>query len=337
MNSTPLPSLAIPTIPGVFVWQLLDAAGLSRPPAVEGLEAILKRDKLSIAEYVRLVAALNARCDDEMIGMLARSVPLGSFAVLCSMLAHSSTIETALENYARFYALFTTGNRPLILIDAAARRFTITVNSELPRSDRPYFAYSTLLGAVKLLSWLSGQRLTPQALEFGFEPFGMDSEFTYLFGTAPAYGSRTRAEFAPEVSQYPVAPQLPAAEFSRHRTSYLLLWGIDESFVRQLYALIAERLQQGRVSSDGLADELHMSRQTLARRLQEAGTSYSEVLLRVRKDKAIGLLRSTRRPLLHVAEALGYNDTRSFSRAFKRWTGSTPGEYRKELVRRSVT
>ena len=238
--------------------------------------------------------------------------------------------EAALESYNRFYSLFIADHQPLLLIDSAADRLLLTVNPALPASHAPYFAYSTLLGVVKLLGWLCGQRLAPYKITLGFEPFGVDSEFAYLFGTEPEYGNLTRAEYSLEVCRYAVAPVIDASEFSRQRTSYLLLWGMDERFERQVYALVADRLERGRVSSEVIAEQLHMARQTLARRLQEAGTSYSAVLERVRKDKAIAMLRTTTMPLLSVADSLGYSDTRSFSRAFKRWTGKAPGAYRRE-------
>ena len=326
MTTAPTASLEIPTIPSLFVDQLLsvvEATDFDVPASA------CNREKVSVAEYAEIVARLHAHFDDEMIGMLARAVPVGSFATLCGMLAYSPTIETAMQDYARFYALFNADNQPLILVDAADDHFTISVNGDLPAIAKPYFAYSTLLGAVKLLSWLSGQRLSPRRLTLCVEPLGLDSEFAYLFGAAPEYGETTRAEYTAEIRSYKVAPLISADDYARHRTSHLLLWGVDDSIVRQVYALIAEQLAHDDLSSGHLAEQLHMSRQTLARRLQESGTSYSEVLERARKDKAIAMLRSTQLPLLNVAEAVGYRDTRSFSRAFKTWTGTAPGAYRK--------
>ncbi len=325
-----LPSLQIPTIPALFVQELINAARGPLDEEVHRLRQMFEnRNKLSVAEYVELVGAIHKSCRCEMMGMLPGAVPLGSFEVLCGMLVNSPDVESALQHYGQFYALFTGENQPLISLEKSECHFSITVNPALAVSRGSYFSYSTLLGVVKLLSWLAGQRLSPDQLELGFPSIGMDSEFTYLFGTAPVYGEVSRADFATEVSRYPVSPVIPVEEYARQRTPYMLLWGMDDSFARQVYVLVAEQLEKGRLSVEVVADRLHMSRQTLARHLQSANTSYADILERARKDKALALLGKSNMPMAQIADSLGYSDTRSFNRAFKRWTGKSPGSYRR--------
>ena len=80
-----------------------------------------------------------------------------------------------------------------------------------------------------------------------------------------------------------------------------------------------------------LAGQLHMTQQTLHRRLKAEGSSYQRVKDSIRRDDALMLLTKEKRSVFEVAEALGFSDTRSFSRAFKQWTGMTPREYRRFL------
>ena len=76
---------------------------------------------------------------------------------------------------------------------------------------------------------------------------------------------------------------------------------------------------------------LNTSPRTLRRRLKEEGTSYKKLVSGVRKEKAIKLLKTTSLPIQQIALETGFNDLPNFYRAFKRWTGKTPGDYRMEV------
>lgn len=81
---------------------------------------------------------------------------------------------------------------------------------------------------------------------------------------------------------------------------------------------------------DRVARKLQLSERTLHRRLKEAGTTYSELLDQCRLRQAKQLLGATDAKLYEIAEATGYKDPSSFSRAFFRWTGDTPRRFRKQ-------
>lgn len=77
-----------------------------------------------------------------------------------------------------------------------------------------------------------------------------------------------------------------------------------------------------------IATQLGMSERTLQRRLQKENTSYQEVLDATRKHLALELLRNTALPAPEIATKLGFGEPSAFYRGFKKWTGSTPGQYR---------
>jgi len=78
-----------------------------------------------------------------------------------------------------------------------------------------------------------------------------------------------------------------------------------------------------------VAAQLHVSSRTLKRRLAEHRTTFSAIVDGERKRRALTLLRSTALTHDQVAAQLGYSDVANFSRAFRRWTGKTPGALRK--------
>jgi AraC-like DNA-binding protein len=77
-----------------------------------------------------------------------------------------------------------------------------------------------------------------------------------------------------------------------------------------------------------VSSRLNMSKHTLARRLKAAATSYGQLLERVRRDKALSLLLKGHVPVDAIAVQLGFKETGSFSRAFKRWCHCSPTQYR---------
>jgi AraC-like DNA-binding protein len=93
-------------------------------------------------------------------------------------------------------------------------------------------------------------------------------------------------------------------------------------------------LRAGKSSGDELAQTLSLHRRTLNRRLQAQGTTFRKVLDEVRFEVARQLLEDTRAPLNEVAATLCYAEVSAFMHAFRRWTGTTPAQWRKTAGRR---
>jgi AraC-like DNA-binding protein len=81
-------------------------------------------------------------------------------------------------------------------------------------------------------------------------------------------------------------------------------------------------------SAEALADLLHVSARTLHRQLKEEGASLQQLKDEVRLERARDLLYRTQQPLKQVAAAVGFRNEKSFARAFRQWTGVSPGEFR---------
>lgn len=79
---------------------------------------------------------------------------------------------------------------------------------------------------------------------------------------------------------------------------------------------------------DDVANELHMSSRTLKRKLQQLGTSYQKILDDLRRGLAVEYLTRSTHAIDEIAALLGYSDASNFARAFRRWTGKNPSDYR---------
>jgi AraC-like DNA-binding protein len=99
-------------------------------------------------------------------------------------------------------------------------------------------------------------------------------------------------------------------------------------FRREVEDAIEPLLGSGEVSIDRVAHGLGMSRQTLYRRLKAEGVTFEEILEAKRRSLAIRYLGINRISVKAAAYKLGFSDPAAFSRAFKRWTGVAPSEFR---------
>lgn len=97
---------------------------------------------------------------------------------------------------------------------------------------------------------------------------------------------------------------------------------------RSLSAIIALRLMGGMADIDGAAQLANTSVQRLQRRLREKGFTYRQVVEIARRDRAVHMLRETDAKVVDIAFSLGYSEHAAFTRAFQRWMGCSPTQFR---------
>jgi len=102
----------------------------------------------------------------------------------------------------------------------------------------------------------------------------------------------------------------------------------DTGLESALRARLRGSLSQGQATPHRMATLLGVSERTLQRRLAEHGRSFTDVLEEFRREESARLLCDRRLALTEIATRLGYAEQTSFTRAFRRWTGSTPGAWR---------
>ncbi len=100
--------------------------------------------------------------------------------------------------------------------------------------------------------------------------------------------------------------------------------------VGQIQIEFINLLSSGSISEQLIADKLHMSLRSLQRKLANANTSYKALLEQTRKKLAIQYIRDSRYSVNEITYLLGFSEPGNFSRAFKRWTGYTPTQYREK-------
>ncbi|GHD50194.1 MAG TPA: AraC family transcriptional regulator [Marinobacter sp.] len=100
------------------------------------------------------------------------------------------------------------------------------------------------------------------------------------------------------------------------------------SLGNKVSTLIQVQLDRGKVGVETVAGQLNMSRYTLHKKLKQEGVTFAHLLEQVRREKALAYMKDKTKPLVEIAEQLGFSELSAFSRAFKRWMGTSPAEYR---------
>lgn len=104
-----------------------------------------------------------------------------------------------------------------------------------------------------------------------------------------------------------------------------------QDIVNRVRTIIVEHLSSATMSKQLVADKLHMSPRNLQLKLADQGTSFQNTLDKTRQSLATGYIEQSSISITEIAYLLGFTDVSNFTRAFKRWTGKSPSEYRRKL------
>ena len=191
----------------------------------------------------------------------------------------------------------------------------------------PQSAEGSLAGCLTFCRWLTGDALRPLEVCFqgpqpaDLEPYRQLFQAPLRFG-APRYALLFRE--ADVNTPLPTANEALAQLHDRFAGEYLSRFA-DSRVMHRARQILCRLLPQG----DALIDrEVPERRQTMQRRLQEEGGSFQQLLDDTRRDLAEQYLAQPDLAPLEIAYLLGFADPSNFYRAFKRWFGVTPGEYR---------
>jgi len=103
----------------------------------------------------------------------------------------------------------------------------------------------------------------------------------------------------------------------------------NDELIVSVGAAASRRLLRARPTLTAVARDLGMSARSLQRCLEARGTSFREIADGALRDRAEALLRATDHPLTEVGFLLGFSEQSAFTRSFKRWTGMSPGAWRR--------
>jgi AraC-like DNA-binding protein len=303
-----------------------------------GLNETQLRDpdtRISLPLAARLLNDAVAQSGERDLGLIAAVEFDASHFGIDEYLARSRpTLRSVFEHTGRYLPL---------LLDGA--QYTFEVRGELAYSslqlpaalEAHAAAYEFALAAAVLRARrISGDAsLAPHAVHFVHARPKDTSRHERLFGCALHFDQPVTQLV---MSAHYLERRMPLAEpglrelLERRADALLARLPQSGGYAEQVLALADGELRT--TSAEHISGRLGVSERTLHRRLAAEGTSYRELIERVRKAAALRYLDQPR-SLEEVADLLGYASTQSFQRAFRRWMGTSPGSYQRQRARQA--
>lgn len=281
-----------------------------------------------VAAMARLVQAIRHRLGDEFMGYTAHPMPLGAFAFACDIALDASDVAGALARAATFYTLATRDIETRVEI---GERMRITTRFADPgRDPTHYFSEFWLITWHRLACWLAGETVPMLGASFDYSrPRGYFEEFKYLFPCPHRFDVDERAiELDAHALAVPIRrTRADLAEMlARAPLDMMTIPASDAGLARRVRLLLAADPAR---DGDAVAAALGVGPDALRRRLRGEGLGLSAIRENVRRDAAMRQLSLSGQSVEAVAAALGYAEPRSFTRAFRQWTGMSPSEFRR--------
>jgi len=295
---------------------------------------LLDEPKARIApeQFTALLQSLWQALDDEYLGFGDGPSKRGTFAMMCHTLIHCRTLDKALSRGLLFYSLFPNAPRLSLVREGEMVRLSLE-DSQLWDPDH-FLSECLLVIWHRLGSWLIGQRIRLEQATFSYPKPDHSAEYDLLFPCPLEFSTQHSSLLFH--SRYLSMPLLQDERTLKHfleRSPADLLSRPDDgdSLSSQLRRLLSRDSSRW-PDLESVAQHLHISPQTLRRHLREEGSSFQELKDQLRRDIAIYHLRRDDLSLQQIAEQLGFSEPSAFHRAFKKWTGLTPGAYRAQEI-----
>ena len=293
--------------------------------------------RITALQMERISSFAMHELNDEALGCLSRQLPWGTYGMLVRASLTSPTLGVALKRWCRHHSLVADDIELSVHEQEGIATITLTEHKDLG-VQREFGVLSILRNLYGVACWLIDSRITLNKVEFAFPAPAHHAVYPLMFQGPVLFGAAANAGKGPPIStlvmnaSYLNLPLRRDESALQHMlktalTLTVLQYRKDRLLLTQVKQALAMHPQATHSAAD-LAPLLNLSPRSLHRQLKEEGISLQAVKDEVRRERAIELLQRTRKPIKQVAESAGFQNEKSFIRAFKQWTHQTPAAFR---------
>jgi AraC-like DNA-binding protein len=185
-----------------------------------------------------------------------------------------------------------------------------------------------------MMTWgraLSGHKFPLIEARFSFPATHYHEHFLSIFGNNTTFEmSENCLIFDSQLLKLPIINGNQFLKYlieDKAKSALQAMTNVDSVTTKTKIAIEKILLSKNTISIDAVCNELATSRQTLYRKLKEEGSDYKSLSDEYKKSAALKLLQKESENITSISLRLGYKDTSSFYKAFKRWFGITPKAY----------
>ncbi|HSE32622.1 MAG TPA: AraC family transcriptional regulator [Pyrinomonadaceae bacterium] len=304
--------------------------------AAVNLNAAVLQDpdnRIPFSQLVLLYETAAELTGDSNFGLhLGEIVDPKLFDVVGYSALNSATLGEAFTRVARYHSVWTDGAMFKVEVSDPTsaifyRYVDESILSHRQDSEMTFASVAALCRVAVYEGW------TPTLVEFKHSEPQDISEQLRLFRCPITFGAPVnKLVFDSSSLDLPIATADPGLcrMLDRHAEELLAKFPPRDSFISNARTIISKELNGGNASLERVAAQMGLSARTLQRKLHELGTSHNDLVDQIRHELAKRYLREREMAICEVAYLLGFSEPSSFHRAFKRWTGVTPKEFRAE-------
>jgi AraC-like DNA-binding protein len=321
------------------LYETAAARGADRTALLDGTSITLRMlespdARFSYAQFAVLTGNALRLTGEPALGLhFGRNIGLTQLGVLGLAVMSSPTVGAALRTVLRYYrSLMPAWDLSLRVTD---RTGVLSIRETIPL--KPFDVLATECTVVVFVVQgraLSGRPLPLRAIRLAYPAPPYADSYPDFCGLSPTFdAATTELEFDASLLDSPVAGADPAtlALAEQYCEKLSAPFVAVDGLVGQMRRLLGATTGPP-PDLTLLARTLQTSTRTLRRALRTMRTSYTELLDESRRERAEKYVRATSMTLEQIARELGFSTVRSFRRAFKRWTGGTPGAIRASAV-----
>jgi AraC-like DNA-binding protein len=330
--------MSVSTVMARVVVDAVERLGVARDELFRGLAIEATRleqadGRFDLEEYAALQTRAMDLTNDEALGLhIAERTHETAFDLMAHLVSHAPTLREAFGLCAQFQRILMDDSHVTLkeTRTSASMEFHFTRVSD--RADRMQ-AELAVAGFLRFVRVFGGHAVTPELASFEHERPAHHREYARVFGDVvrfeqPATGLTFDRSILDreQIHQHPELFQvlLSQAERALERVA------VGLRPVDQVRRYLMAR-PPARIPAIGIvAHDLGLSVRSLRRRLATEATTYRSIVRGILEESAGFMLRDPKRSIQETALALGFSNVGAFHRAFKRWTGMTPAQYRKQ-------
>ena len=303
-------------------------------------ESVLTSDGYTESEKLATLANTIWRLlDDESTGAAIKKLRVGSFKMLCHACSDCKTLRSVIHRTINFFKLISDEYQFNLEVKGEECLFTLQ-HHKAEKNNDDYFMLCLSIVLIRWFAWLIDRVIKLERVEFKFDNFAALDDFERIFQSKVEFNqSNNRIVFASHFLNHSVmVPQekLPAMLISAPYC-FLSHYQQQNSIAEQVRKILTSSDEFAQIKLSGVADKLHVSSATLTRKLKAENTSFMDIKDRTRKSKALTLLRTSDESVTAISYQLGFSEASAFNRAFKKWTGENPAEYRNSYQNPSIS
>lgn len=241
----------------------------------------------------------------------------------------SSSLHTALNRLSRYVRII--NDAISIQLEENEGNMIISISSEDREVPAYYHADASSAIILSMCRVNYGEELNPVSVSFKHSVTECSGEYFRFFRCPVEFDAEeNRIVFTSEVVNKRLISSNPQLAQINDQVMINYLARLDKNdIVQQVKVAIIDQLPSGNVTDDSVSEAIYTSKRSLQRKLNEQGTTFKTILTEVRKDLACKYIYDRNLTLTEISFMLGFSEMSSFSRAFKRWTGESPKEFRK--------